>query len=344
MLQPVTMEAVILSGGFGTRLRPLTYTRPKPLIPVANKPMIGHILGSLPDEVDRAVLAAGYRIEDLQAWAEALDHRVELVVVEETEPLGTGGAIKNVEDELTGPFLCFNGDVLASTPLSKMVSKREKAQAMGVISLWQVDDPSAFGVVALDGDRITRFVEKPEPGQAPSDLINAGTYCFDHAILDHIPSGRKVSLEREIYPALLEQGETLLGVPFEGYWVDCGRPGLLLEAHAAILDGELLVGDGARMEGRWEGWACLGDGAGVEAGASLIRSVLLENARVDPGARLEDTIVGQGAEIGEDARLVRCVVGDGVSVAPGADLSDVRLGGDVDIPAEQATAATRGVI
>lgn len=321
------MEAVILSGGLGTRLRPLTLTRPKPLLPVANKPMVEHILERLPPEVDRAILPSGYLIDQVRAWADALDHRVEVVVIEETQPLGTAGAIKNVEAEITGDFLCFNGDVLSTAPLDHMVGELAEHDAMGVLSLWQVEDPSPFGVVDLDGHRILHFVEKPAPGQAPSHLINAGTYCFAHELLDHIPARGKVSLERDVFPALLEEGYTLVGQPFEGHWVDCGRPEVYLEAHEILLGGRTKVADGARLDGEWEGWACLGPGAQVEAGARIERSVLLEGARVEPGAVVADTALGARARVGKDARLAGCVVGDDAEVAPGSEHEDERIGG-----------------
>lgn len=330
------MEAVILSGGLGTRLRPLTYTRPKPLLPIANRPMLGHLLDRLPEQVDHAILAAGYRVDDIQAWVDANPHRVDVTVVEEDEPLGTAGAIKNVEDHITGPFLCFNGDVISSAPLTELVETRRQADAMGALALWKVDEPEHFGVVALDGDRITRFVEKPEPEDAPSDYISAGVYCFDEAILDHIEAGRKVSLETEVYPSLLEAGETLLGVPFEGHWIDCGRPDVYLEAHEILLEGETKVGQGARLSGEVTGWACLGDGAEVEAGAHLEDSVLLEDARVEVDARIERSVVGRGARVGKGATLVDTIVADGLTVEPGTRLENERVGGGVETPREDA--------
>lgn len=326
------MEAVILSGGLGTRLRPLTYTRPKPLLPVANKPMLEHLLDRLPDEVDRAVLASGYRIDQIRAWAGNLDHRVELVVVDEEEPLGTGGAIANVSEHITGEFLCFNGDVISSAPLEAMIEARREADALGALALWPVEDPSPFGVVAREGRRITRFVEKPEPDQAPSNLINAGTYCFSEAILDHIETGRKVSLEHEVFPSVLDEGRTLLGIPFEGYWVDCGRPDVYLEAHEVLLDGEAALADGARLDGEWAGWVCLGEGAQVDAGARVERSVLYPGARVRSGARLRSTILGEDVEVGKDAVLEGCVVADGETIEAGTELDGEPVGVDPERP------------
>lgn len=326
------MEAVILSGGLGTRLRPLTYTRPKPLLPIANRPMLAHLLDRMPDAVDRAILASGYKVDQIRAWAEELDHRVDLVIVDEEDPLGTAGAVKNVEDEITGPFLCFNGDVISTAPLEAMIDKRAQADATGAIALWEVDDPSHFGVVDRDGDQITRFVEKPEPDQAPSNLINAGTYCFDDAILDRIEPGRKVSLEREIFPGILEDGETLLGVPFDGHWVDCGRPDVYLEAHRLLIDGETALAPGAQLDGDWSGWASLGEGARVEAGATVERSVLYENARVASGANVQDTILGANVTVGKDAHLAGCVVADGETIAPGTVHEDEAIGVDPERP------------
>lgn len=330
------MEAIILSGGLGTRLRPLTYARPKPLLPIANRPMLAHLLDRLPETVDRAVLAAGYRIDDIRAWVEDNPHRVDVTVVEEEEPLGTGGAIKNVADEITGPFLCFNGDVISSAPLEEMIETREERDAAGVIALWEVDEPEHFGVVDLDDDEITRFVEKPDPGQAPSNLINAGTYCFDERVLDHIEPEGKVSLEHEVFPRLLEQGKTLLGTSFEGHWVDCGRPEVYLEAHEILLEGETLLGEGARLDGEVTDWACLGEEARVKAGARLSRSVLLEGAHVEAGARLSNTILGENAHVGKDARLEDTVVADGLTVDAGAEMTGERVGGGQDTPREDA--------
>lgn len=330
------MEAVILSGGLGTRLRPLTYTRPKPLLPIANRPMLAHLLDRLPETVDHAILAAGYRIEDIREWVDENPHRVDVTVVEETDPLGTGGAVKNVEDEITGPFLCFNGDVISSAPLEAMIEAREEADAMGALALWEVDEPQHFGVVELDDDRITRFVEKPAPGEAPSNLINAGTYCFSEEILDRIEPDTKVSLETEIFPNLLEDDETLLGVPFEGHWVDCGRPEVYLDAHEILLEEDVCVGEDARMNGETATWACVGDRGRVEAGATLERSVVYEDARVEAGAHLENTIVGRGARIGRNAHLVDTVVADGLAVEEDAHLVGERVGGGKQTPREDA--------
>ncbi len=326
------MDAVILSGGLGTRLRPLTYTRPKPLLPIANRPMLEHLVERLPARVDRVIVAGGYRIGQVRSWAESYETTVEVVVVNEDEALGTGGAIKNVEDEIQGPFLCFNGDVLSTAPLDEMIDRREKADAMGAIALWEVDEPQHYGVVDMDGDRIQRFIEKPDPGEAPSNLINAGTYCFSDAILEHIPAGSTVSLEDEVFPRLLEDGYALLGVPFEGHWVDTGRPDVYRRAHAILLDGTAAVHEEATLDGDWEDWASLGKGAHVAGSATLARSILLEGTTVEAGARLEDSILGANVTVGKDAKLSRCVVADGETIPAGAKREGAAIGVDPKRP------------
>lgn len=326
------MDAVILSGGLGTRLRPLTYTRPKPLLPVANRPMIEHLIDRLPETVDRAIVAAGYKIDQIRAWASKLDHRVDVIVVNEEEPLGTGGAVKNVQHEIDGAFLCFNGDVISSAPLEKMINTRQENDALAVLSLWEVDEPEHYGVVDMHDDEIVGFVEKPDPGTAPSNLINAGTYCFDEAILDRIPPRETTSLEYDVFPEALHDSETFIGVPFTGHWVDTGRPDVYLRAHEILIDGEAAVHEGARMEGAWRTWVSVGAGCTVHEGSTLARSVLLEDVTVHPGAHVTDSIIGANTTVGKDANLTRCVVADDETIPPGADLTDETVGVDPDRP------------
>lgn len=294
--------------------------------------MIEHLIDRLPETVDRAIVAAGYKIEQIQEWARNLDHRVDVTVVNEEEPLGTGGAIKNVEHKINGPFLCFNGDVLSSAPLKKMIETREKHDALGVISLWEVDDPEHYGVVDMEDNKILRFVEKPDPGTAPSNYINAGTYCFDERILGRIPPNEKVSLEYDVFPKALTDDETFRGVPFTGHWVDTGRPDVYLRAHQLLLDGEAAVHANARMEGAWTTWVSVGPRCTVHKGSMLARSVLLESVTVEPGAQVTDSVIGANTTIGKDASLTRCVVADDQTIPPGAKLEDETIGIDPERP------------
>lgn len=322
------MQALILVGGLGTRLRPLTYTRPKPLLPVANTPLVDHLIEQVPEDVTRIVLAGGYRMGDLEAHFDARDDLGdrEIVLVEEEERMGTAGAIKHAEEHLDEPFLVLNGDVLSSLDLDALRRFHEDRGGVGTIALWEVEDPRHFGVMRMDGDRILEFVEKPETLEdAPSNLANAGTYLLEPEVLDRIPAGRKVSIERETFPELLDDGGELYGFPFTGWWVDCGRPETYLLAHQLVLrhrGTDRAIDPTATVDGDVEGWASVGPGARVGEDALLRRSVLLADAVVEPGAAVVDSVLGEGATVGEGAVVEDAVLGDGVHV----DAQDVVKG------------------
>ncbi len=326
------MEAVILAGGFGTRMRPLTHTRPKPLLPIMNRPMIDHIVLWLPEEVDRVVLAVNYMADAIRDHLREVDLGVEVIVVEEDEPLGTGGAFRNSLGEVTSDtFIGLNGDVISSLDMTDMVTQHRERGGIGTIALWEVEDPSRYGVVELgDDDRILSFVEKPAPGEAPSNLINAGAYVLRTEILDLVEPGVKTSIEREVYPRVLERG--LFGHRFTGFWVDAGTPTAYLEAHRELLDrvpssepGTANIHSTARVmphtalgedvtlgAGAVVGpYVVLGDGGHIAAGAVLRECVLLPGARVGAGASLSGCILGEGAEVDADEVLERVVLEDG---------------------------------
>ncbi|HVM44714.1 MAG TPA: NDP-sugar synthase, partial [Candidatus Thermoplasmatota archaeon] len=230
------MQAVILAGGQGTRLRPLTFTCPKPLLPVANIPIIRRIIDKLPGDVDEVLLAVNYKLEMLRDYFEREDVGRTVTVVEEKEPLGTAGAIKNVERHIDGPFFVFNGDILDSLDLESFRRFHARRKGAASLALWQVADPRHFGVMEMDGERIVRFVEKPATKEeAPSNFANAGTYLLEPQVLDLIKPDTATSIERETFPALLASGAAMHGFPFEGFWVDCGRPETYLKANEAVL-------------------------------------------------------------------------------------------------------------
>jgi mannose-1-phosphate guanylyltransferase len=324
------VEVVVLAGGFGTRMRPLTYTRPKPLLPMLNRPILRHILDRLPQFVDKVILPVNYLKEQIEDYfQEHPDPRV--VLVEEHEPLGTGGAIRNCRDHLSGTFFVYNGDIVSSLNLERLLDHHRRHQAKATISLWPVEEPWHFGVVKQDPQtKITSFVEKPPQGQEPSNLINAGHYVLDLDVLDLIPPGRFFSIEKELYMPWSKSGQPLYGMPFDGYWIDCGRPESLLEAHAAVLrergverdvhpDAE--VAPGAHVAG----YAVAADCA-VAEGARIERSVLLPNVRIGRNVIVRDSILGEGAEIEDGTRLERVVVGDFGVVEGGRTIEDQRIG------------------
>lgn len=309
------MDAILLAGGFGTRLRPLTYTRPKPLLPVAGRPMVEWVLDRLPGDVRRVIVAVNWKAQTLGTYFATRDvkgkaRRVEFVVVKEDEPLGTGGAIKNCESHLTSDrFLVLNADIVSTMDLGALAAAHKAHKAVGAISLKEVAPAEVvnYGVVRPGGEPgsdgaipIAEFVEKPkDPKDAPSRLINAGAYVLDRSVLDLIPKGGLVSLEKEIFPQLLARG--FWGLPFQGTWVDVGEPKRLAEASHAM-DAKFVAGPGSK----------------VAADAKLVRSVMGRDCAIRSGAVLEDCILGDGVTVDVGVHLKDCVVGDGEFVRHGA--------------------------
>lgn len=312
------MKALLLAGGFGTRLRPLTRTRPKPMLPVLNRPHIAHVFDLLQRHgIDEAVLLTSY-------LASTFDHLVDdararglrLEVNQEEEPLGTAGALKFAQpfvgDET---FLAFNGDVLTDTDLGALVAFHREREAEATILLAPVDDPSIYGVVPTDDEgRVTAFIEKPPPGTAPTNLINAGVYVLEPSVLDRIPAGEPWSIERATFPELVEEGARLFGLRTDSYWIDIGTPEKYLQVNLDALEGRIALRGAAAPDARIAGDArvscsCLGSGVTVEPGAQVAESVLLP-----------------GVTVGEGARVRRSILGEGVKVAPGAEVADRALG------------------
>lgn len=309
------MKAVVLVGGEGTRLRPLTLTRPKQMLPVGGRPMIERVLTWLGGHgIDEAVLSLGYRpAAFLEAYPGGRAAGIALAYAVEDSPLDTAGAIRfaAVEAGVDETFVVVNGDVLTDLDVSGLVDFHRRRGAEATIALTPVEDPSRFGVVPTDDEgRVTAFIEKPPPGQAPTNLINAGTYVLEPSVLDRIEAGRRVSIERETFPALAEAGR-LFALGSDAAWLDAGTPATLLRANLAYAgpDGSVVAPD-----------------AKVHEGARVIRSVVMEGAEIGPDALIEDSIVGAGAQVGPGARVTNLsVLGDGAIVEAGAELSEARL-------------------
>ncbi len=334
------MQFVVIAGGFGTRLRPLTLRRPKALVPLLNRPQILHVLDRLPPDCDRVIIAVNYMYERVRDYFEALDTDVEVVVVNEPEPLGTGGAIKNVEEHVTGTFAVANGDVIDTVDFAALAKAHRRLRGIGTIVVTPVDDPTAYGVVALDGDRITRFVEKPQETEAPSNLINAGRYLFEPEVFDAIEGGRSVSLEREVFPRLIPRG--LYAFQETGPGSDAGTLPAYLEAQRLLLEQggagigrgtdilwdvlpPVLVGDGSFVEARLGPNVVLGRGCKV--GRSVVRNATLFDAvNVDDKVEIESALIGEGAGIGEGAVIRNSIIGDGVQVPPHARHVGAKVG------------------
>ncbi len=231
----------MLVGGFGTRLRPLTLHVRKELMPVANRPFLEHVLAHLAKHgVEEAILTTGYMAEAYEAFPRELTHGVRLTVVKEEQPLDTCGAVKNVEHMLDGTFFVLNGDIFTDLDISSLITYHRERETLGTLTLTPVDDPSAYGLVPIDDDgRIERFIEKPQPSEIVTNLINAGTYVLEPEILNYVPTGQPFSFERTkeggLFPLLLAEGEALYGFVSEDYWLDIGTPQKYLQANRDAL-------------------------------------------------------------------------------------------------------------
>jgi mannose-1-phosphate guanylyltransferase len=329
------MKAVILVGGGGTRLRPLTYAVPKPLIPVLNKPLVTHLIANLQRHgVTHAVLAASAnerRIEETLGDGSALG--IELSYSYESQPLGSGLAVKLAARDFDGSFFVCNGDVITDLDLSAMAQRHRDNRATLSISLSSVEDPSGFGVVELAaGERITRFVEKPAPGEAPSSWANAGTWIFEPAVLEHISDERMDgSLERLVFPSLIADGFVVQGFPADAYWMDVGTCERYLQLHRDILDGRLdptflMVRDGEHASG-----PVIGEGSQVWQDARLDANVLLgRNCRIGGLVCIEGpAVLGDRCDVRDKARIENSVIWSGCRIGSGATVRDSVLGDDV---------------
>jgi mannose-1-phosphate guanylyltransferase len=323
----VGITAVVLVGGFGTRLRPVTYAVPKQLIPVAGQPILFHALDILPREVTQVTLACGYKAEQFESYLEAHPYRIPVRIIREETPLGTGGGILNAIEGASDPFVLLNGDVISGVDMDQMLSLHRQHGGCGTMSLYEVEDPSPYGVAALDeSGRIVRFVEKPKASEAPSRWINAGAGIWSRSVVDAIPGGREVSFEKEVLGGLLSRG--VYGFPFRSFWEDAGTPARLLNAQRLLFDhprqGRFLPR--AHLPGAQvvppvaSGPDCSAAGAQVGRYATLGAHV-----RVGEGARVEDSVLLDGAVIGPRARVARAILGPGYEVPGGAELVDVCL-------------------
>jgi mannose-1-phosphate guanylyltransferase len=284
--------AVILVGGEGTRLRPLTYDTPKPMLPIANRPFLEHQIEHLRRHgVDRIRLACGYRPDAIRAH-----FGDELEYVVEPEPLGTGGAIAHAARGLRETFVVANGDVLTDLDLTALVSFHRERRARMTLALHPVSDPSRYGVVVTAADgAVEAFVEKPAPGTVDSTTINAGTYVVEPGVLELIPGGQQVSVEYDVFPRLVGAG--LYAQSSEGYWRDIGTPASYLGANleamppGGLIDPTAHIDPRARVTG-----SVIGPGCRVEAGALVSASVLLAGAVVAEGRTVDNQVVGTTGE------------------------------------------------
>ena len=314
-----TMDVVVLAGGFGTRLRPWTNSIPKPLLPILDQSMIEHVLNVLPEsEVDKVLIAAGYGIDQMRDYFSNIDLPYEVVIVEETEPLGTGGAIANCRPHLSdGTFCVINGDLITSLKVKDMLEFHKKNGGLATISLWPVEDPSRFGVADYirETGKIMRFQEKPPIEEAFSNLINAGTYLLEPEIFDYMPEGRH-SMERDVYEKIAENG-VLNGFPFEGMFVDAGTPESFVEATQEC------ISSGKYTTGGTEGSTWFGNN--VSNSGKIISSSIARNSRIGNGTVVENSVILEGVKIGENCSIRNCLIGNNCIIHDGSSIDGLIL-------------------
>lgn len=316
------MRAVIMAGGEGTRLRPLTSLRPKPMVPIVNQPVMEHILGLVKhhgmDEVVATLAFMPQTIEDYFGDGEEWGMQISYTV--EESPLGTAGSVKNAAKLLDEPFVVISGDALTDIDLAEVVRFHESHDGPVTIALKHVADPLEFGVVMTDTDgRVERFLEKPSWGEVFSDTINTGIYVLDPMVFDHIPEGEQFDFSAELFPRLMEAGYPLYGCVVDGYWCDVGNLASYRQVHHDILDGKAKVYvPGTRTrDGAW-----LGKGADIDSTAVIRGKVVIgANTKVRAGARLgEYTVIGDNCLVGADADVQHSVVWNDAFIGAGATL------------------------
>lgn len=342
-------DAVILVGGKGTRLRPLTVSTPKPMLPTAGVPFLSHLLARIKAAgITHVVLGTSFKAEVFEDYfGDGADLGLEIEYVVEDKPLGTGGGIRNVYDKLrANTVMVFNGDVLGGTDLGGILDAHHAKNADLTMHLVRVPDPRAFGCVPTDAEgRVSAFLEKTE--DPPTDQINAGCYVFRRELIGEIPADRVVSVERETFPRLLEEGRRVFGYVDNAYWRDMGTPSdfvrgssdlvrgiapspllegktgeCLVEESAGVSDGALLLGG-----------TVIGRGTEIGAGCRLDDTVVFDGVTIEPGAVIEDSIIGHGARIGANARITGCVIGEGAEIGARCELRDgMRVWPGVVIP------------
>lgn len=330
------MKAVVLVGGEGTRLRPLTYAIPKPLLPIANQPFLERQLTWMAGHgIDEVVLSLGYLPDAFSAHFVGDrfgDLRLRYAV--EPEPLGTAGAIRFAAEHarIRERFIVCNGDVLTTLDLDALVRFHDEHGAQATIHLVRVPDPSAFGVVPTfpDGE-VKAFVEKPPPGRAPTDWINAGTYVLEPEVLERIPPKINVSMERETFPRMLDERGRLYAMAADVYWLDIGTPEKYRQAHVDVMRGAVGLPPAPDAEERDPGiW--VQPGAAIDAAARLVPPVLVgPESAVGPGVLLAATSVGAGCTLEHGARVERSVLLDGARVGRAADVVDSIVGVDAAV-------------
>lgn len=344
------MKAIVLAGGVGTRLKPLTETRPKPLIPVAGRPCIDFVIKSLVTSgFHEIVVTTGYMSDYLiKKIGDGLEYDASILYSFEEMPAGTAGAVKRVGEFIDDTFVVASGDVLADVNMEDLYNYHKEVGSVATIALTEVDNPEGFGIVELDEEnRIKRFKEKPKPHEVFSKLVNAGIYVLEPKVLEFIPPDEMFDFSKNVFPALLKEGLPLFGRKLEGLWMDIGKPGDLLKASMEVIrrqgkefrkkgvesDGKCIISDSANIEkgvkligscyignnafvgrGAVIENSCLYEDVLVERGAVIKDSIVLEKTKIGWQSEIKDSIVSKNCNVEEDVRIVSSIVGDEMTI------------------------------
>ena len=325
------MQVVVLAGGVGSRLRPWTNSVPKPLLPMLDLSLLERVVEGVPNAmIDEVVVAGGDKVNMIQEYFANADVDFDVRIVPEDKPLGTGGALGNCRDVVSGTFACFNGDIVSSLQVEPLLDLHRKNGGIGTLALWEVEDPTRFGIVGLDDDsRITQFKEKPTPEEVFSNLINAGSYILEDDIFDFMPEG-KHSIERDVFPKLASQG-ALNGQQFEGYFIDAGTPSAWSDAvNRCIKEGRFRRGliHGNSWYGSVEAApsehvsGSMIDSDVAVSNSTISRSTLLSGTNVGPNSVVESCMIGRDVHIGSNVQLLNMVIDHGSVIPDGTSMSD----------------------
>lgn len=344
------MKAIVLAGGYGTRLKPLTERRPKPLLPVAGRPCIDYVLRSLVGAGFREIVITTSYMSDrvIKRVGDGLDYRASILYSFEANPAGTAGAVKRVGEFIDDTFVVASGDVLADIDVGSLYKYHREAGALATMALTRVEDPTQFGIVEVDGrGRVSRFLEKPRPEEVFSDLVNAGIYVLEPEVLEFIPDGGVADFSADIFPDLLAKGKAIYGKRVEGLWMDIGRPRDLLRASLEVVrregkahappgvdaSGPLVVAASAELEPgvKLRGPCYIGERVHIGEGTSVQNACIYEDATVDRNAIIQDSIIMEATKVGwqseirdsvvsancnieEDVHIVSSVIGDEMTI------------------------------
>jgi mannose-1-phosphate guanylyltransferase len=344
------MKAIVLAGGYGTRLKPLTERRPKPLLPVAGRPCIDYVLRSLVGAGFREIVITTSYMSDrvIKRIGDGLDYKASILYSFKANPAGTAGAVKRVGEFINDTFVVASGDVLADIDVAALYKYHKESGALATMALTRVEDPTQFGIVALDGKgRVSKFLEKPRPEEVFSDLVNAGIYVLEPEVLDFIPAGGVADFSANVFPDLLAKGKAIYGRQVDGLWMDIGRPRDLLRASLEVVrqegksyrppgveaSGPLIVASTAEVEPgvKLRGPCYIGDRVHIGQGTDVQNTCIYEDAVVDRNALIQDSIIMEGTKIGWQSEIRDSVISAGCNIEQDVQIVSSIIGDDMTI-------------